>query len=132
MAILGLGKMGSILLQAFCRQNIVKPEKILRTVKPKQPGEYQATISRAALSAGDGNYIAAADLPFELMLNALRLNDGFSSDCYHARTGLHLASLAATLARAQNRGLLETVASGWRPTPLGRRFLNDLQASFLA
>ena len=64
------------------------PEKILRTVKPKQPREYQAEIGRAALAAGDGSYIAAADLPFEFMLNALRLNEGFSSDCYQARTGL--------------------------------------------
>jgi len=108
------------------------PQKILRTVKPKQPREYQTEISRAARSAGDDRYIAAADLPFEFMLNALRLNDGFSSDCYHARTGLHLQNLDQTLARAEDRGLLQSVASGWRPTELGRRFLNDLQASFLA
>jgi putative oxygen-independent coproporphyrinogen III oxidase len=117
---------------AHGKVSIVKPEKILRTVKPKQPREYQAKISRAAWSGGDGNYVAAADLPFEFMLNALRLNDGFSSDCYHARTGLQLESLAETLARAQDRGLLESAASRWRPTSLGRRFLNDLQASFLA
>ena len=82
--------------------------------------------------AGEGSYIAAADLPFEFMLNALRLNDGFSSDCYHERTGLPLQSLDEKLARAEQRGLLESVASGWRRTELGRRFLNDLQASFLA
>ena len=76
--------------------------------------------------------IAAADLPFEFMLNALRLNEGFSSDCYQARTGLRLQNLDDKLATAEDRGLLESVASGWRPTELGRRFLNDLQASFLA
>ena len=75
---------------------------------------------------------AAADLPFEFMLNALRLNEGFSSDCFRERTGLRLESLHEKLAAAKNRGLLESVASGWRPTALGRRFLNDLQASFLA
>ena len=117
---------------AHGKVSIAKPEKILRTVKPKQPREYQAEISRAALSAGDSSTIAAADLPFEFMLNALRLNDGFSSDCYHAHTGLPLQSLDERLARAQDRGLLEPVASGWRPTELGLRFLNDLQASFLA
>jgi putative oxygen-independent coproporphyrinogen III oxidase len=117
---------------AHGKVSIAKPEQILRTVKPKQPREYQAQIGQAVISANAGNYVAAADLPFEFMLNALRLNDGFSSDCYHARTGLQLANLEQTLARAQDRGLLESVASRWRPTSLGRRFLNDLQASFLA
>jgi putative oxygen-independent coproporphyrinogen III oxidase len=117
---------------AHGKVSIVKPDKILRTVKPKQPREYQSELGRAAVNAGDASYIAAADLPFEFMLNALRLNDGFSSDCYHARTGLHLRDLGEDLARAEDRGLLEPVASGYRPTPLGRRFLNDLQAGFLA
>jgi putative oxygen-independent coproporphyrinogen III oxidase len=117
---------------AHGKVSIAKPEKILRTVKPKQPREYQAEIGRAALIAGEGSYIAAADLPFEFMLNALRLNDGFSGDCYSARTGLPLQQLDEKLARAEDRGLLDRLASGWRPTELGRRFLNDLQASFLA
>jgi putative oxygen-independent coproporphyrinogen III oxidase len=108
------------------------PEKILRTVKPKQPRDYEAQISRAALAAGQGGYIATADLPFEFMLNALRLNEGFSSDCYRARTGLPLDLLDEKLANAEERGLLELNGHGWRPTELGRRFLNDLQLSFLA
>ncbi len=107
------------------------PQKILRTVKPKQPREYQDQISRAALAVSDSAYIAAADLPFEFMLNALRLNEGFCSDAYRARTGLSLESLEEKLSRAKNRGLLESKPDGWRPTELGRRFLNDLQASFL-
>jgi putative oxygen-independent coproporphyrinogen III oxidase len=117
---------------AHGKVSIGKPGEILRTVKPKQPREYQVKIGSAAWSGGGGNYVAAADLPFEFMLNALRLNDGFSSGCYEARTGLRLHDLDEKLARAQARGLLESVASGWRPTELGRRFLNDLQASFLA
>jgi putative oxygen-independent coproporphyrinogen III oxidase len=108
------------------------PDKILRTVKPKQPREYQKEISGAALSAGDAGHIAAADLPFEFMLNALRLNEGFTAACYRGRTGLALQDIDAQLKRAQSRGLLERMARGWRPTMLGRRFLNDLQAGFLA
>jgi putative oxygen-independent coproporphyrinogen III oxidase len=107
------------------------PEKILRTVKPKQPRDYQTEISRS-LSAVDSSYIAIADLPFEFMLNALRLNDGFSSDCYRARTGLSLHLLDEKLAKAEKRGLLEPKGHGWRPTELGLRFLNNLQLSFLA
>jgi putative oxygen-independent coproporphyrinogen III oxidase len=117
---------------AHGKVSLKKPEKILRTVKPKQPREYQAAIARAASSAGEASYIAAADLPFEFMLNALRLNDGFSSACYRERTGLDLQAIDGKLTWAKNRGLLESVASRWRPTPLGRCFLNDLQASFLA
>jgi oxygen-independent coproporphyrinogen-3 oxidase len=108
------------------------PQKILRTVKPKQPREYQERMQRATLSMGDAAYIRCEDLPFEFMLNALRLNDGFGSADYEARTGLGLSFLEEKLVRAQGRGLLEPKLNGWRPTELGRRFLNDLQAGFLA
>jgi putative oxygen-independent coproporphyrinogen III oxidase len=108
------------------------PLAILRTTKPKQPREYQEQIRQAQTTIGDSAYIAAADLPFEFMLNALRLNDGFGRECYEGRTGLALAMLDGQLVRARERGLLEQIPSGWRPTELGRRFLNDLQASFLA
>jgi oxygen-independent coproporphyrinogen-3 oxidase len=116
---------------AHGKVSLAMPHQILRTVKPKQPRGYQAEIGRAALSIGDSNAIDVAHLPFEFMLNALRLNDGFSSDCYRARTGLDLEGLDQELARAHTQGLLQPVASGWRPTELGLRFLNDLQASFL-
>ncbi len=121
------------------------PNKILRTVKPKQPRDYQDQVARATAAAtaiaapggdrgelGEVGFIAAADLPFEFMLNALRLNDGFSSDCYQARTGLALNEVDTQLRHAQGRGLIEPMHNGWRPTELGRRFLNDLQAGFLA
>ncbi len=107
------------------------PEKILRTVKPKQPRDYQERIGRAVSVDAAAGCIAAADLPFEFMLNALRLNEGFSRDVYHARTGLELEVLHKKLLQAQDRGLLEAKFDGWRPTALGRRFLNDLQGSFL-
>lgn len=107
------------------------PAKILRTAKPKQPRDYQNRLSGAA-PIGEAAYIGTADLPFEFMLNALRLNAGFSSDCYRLRTGLELQFIEEKLERARARGLLERTALGWRPTELGRRFLNDLQASFLA
>jgi putative oxygen-independent coproporphyrinogen III oxidase len=129
---LGAGAHGKLSLQ--------KPAQILRTAKPKQPREYQAQIGRAALledsgarhAVGESAVIAEADLPFEFMLNALRLNEGFSRDCFLERTGLPLQVLDEKLARAQVRGLLEERPDGWQPTELGRRFLNDLQAGFLA
>jgi oxygen-independent coproporphyrinogen-3 oxidase len=65
------------------------------------------------------------------MLNALRLNEGFDRDEFEARTGLAIGSIETGLGTAQERGLLEVRGRSWRPTELGRRFLNDLQQSFL-
>jgi len=107
-----------------------RPQRILRTTKPKQPREYLEQVRGTEI--GEGAFIAAADLPFEFMLNALRLNEGFTVDDYRLRTGLEMDSVAVKLAAGQERGLLARRADGWRPTELGRRFLNDLQASFLA
>jgi putative oxygen-independent coproporphyrinogen III oxidase len=107
------------------------PMQILRTTKSKQPREYQDRIRQAQQAIGDAAYVAAADLPFEFMLNALRLNEGFTRDSYEERTGLPLQTLDAKLVSARRRGLIEECPKGWRPTELGRRFLNDLQASFL-
>ena len=72
------------------------------------------------------------DVGFEFMLNALRLDDGVPSSLFAERTGL---SAGAGRARARRgdaaRGLLEADPTTLRPTALGRRFLNDLQALFL-
>ena len=69
--------------------------------------------------------------PVRLLLNALRLVEGFSLDAYEARTGLPRASIAARLADAQGRGWLERDGDRVRPTELGRRFTNDVVALFL-
>jgi oxygen-independent coproporphyrinogen-3 oxidase len=108
------------------------PQRVLRTTKPKQPREYQAAVRQPARMLGSRAEIARADLPFEFMLGALRLNDGFAATDYEARTGLSVAELQTVLTAAELRALLERVDSGWRPTEFGRRFLNDLQAGFLA
>ena len=65
------------------------------------------------------------------MLNALRLNEGFAMASFEERTGLKLDSLTEKIGRAQARGLMEQNSASWRATALGRRFLNDLQATFL-
>ena len=65
------------------------------------------------------------------MLNALRLNDGFPLAQFAARTGLASSSIAAGLANAESRGWLQREDDHVTPTPLGRRFLNDVIASFL-
>ncbi|HEX3847371.1 MAG TPA: radical SAM family heme chaperone HemW [Steroidobacteraceae bacterium] len=108
------------------------PGEIVRTVKPKQPREYLARAAGERAAAwGEAVAVAAADLPFEFMLNALRLNEGFDLDDYRERTGLEWDSIEAGIRRAEARGLLTKGEKGWKPTELGLRFLNDLQASFL-
>jgi oxygen-independent coproporphyrinogen-3 oxidase len=124
---------------AHGKLSLALPQRILRTTKPKQPREYQEQMLRAATrepatadgSIGESSFIAPKDLPFEFMLNALRLNEGFSVRDYRLRTGLEMCSIEGKLGVAEQRGLITARADGWRPTELGRRFLNDLQASFL-
>jgi oxygen-independent coproporphyrinogen-3 oxidase len=102
--------------------------EVVRTTRIKQPREYL----RGLPASVERRVVTADDLPFEFMLNALRLLDGFTEREFETRTGLPFSVLAAPLARAQARGLLEQIApQAWRPTELGQRFLNDLQELFL-
>ena len=74
----------------------------------------------------------ADTLVFEFMLNALRLVEGFSLELFSQRTGLAPERIGRPLEEARARGLMEEPTPGaWRPTALGRRFLNDLQGRFL-
>lgn len=76
--------------------------------------------------------LAPEERLFEFMLNALRLAEGFRLDAFERLTGLPAAAALAGLEEGRRRGLLATPDGAcWQPTPLGRRFLNDLQALFL-
>jgi len=75
--------------------------------------------------------VARRDLPFEYMLNALRLREGFLLTDFAARTGLPLSSLAARLREAEQRGWLTVRGDEVMPTALGFDFLSDVQALFL-
>jgi len=71
-------------------------------------------------------------LPFEFMLNALRLKDGVDLGLFRDRTGLPLSSIEAALQQAEQRGLLHRDWERAAPTPRGFDFLSDLQGLFLA
>ena len=75
--------------------------------------------------------VARAELPFEFMLNALRLKDGFTLQQYRERTGLPLSTIEPALAEALRLGLVERDAETVRPSVRGLDFLSDLQALFL-
>jgi oxygen-independent coproporphyrinogen-3 oxidase len=68
---------------------------------------------------------------FEFMMNALRLHEGFAVTEFVARTGLQISAAQPALEKAEARGLIERDHVRVKPTPLGRRFLNDLLEIFL-
>jgi putative oxygen-independent coproporphyrinogen III oxidase len=103
---------------------------VVRTARVRQPREYLGRSGEGRIA--DRHVVAAADLPFEYMLNALRLLHGFTQSAFEARTGLDIAVIERALAIAEHKGFLQSPAAGsWRPTELGQRFLNDLQLLFL-
>jgi putative oxygen-independent coproporphyrinogen III oxidase len=110
------------------------PHGVKRTEKARQPRTYLEEVAAAPPErgrSGTSTTVAPAELPFEYALNALRLNEGFALAEFASRTGLDASAIEPGLKAARERGLAEFTAPRWRASPLGRRFLNDLQASFL-
>ncbi len=95
----------------------------------KQPRDYLARLA----VGGDvpQRAIAARELPFEFMLNALRLVEGFSPGLYSERTGLPAMTMESGLRAAEAKGLIERNEKRIKPTERGRHFLDDLQQLFL-
>ena len=105
-------------------------QAIMRRWKHKHPTAYLAVAGTAQAIGGDER-IEPARRPFEYMLNALRLVEGFTLARFEARTGLPRAAIAAQLEQARANGWLEVDGEHVRPTALGRRFGNDVIALFL-
>ncbi|MBK6603682.1 MAG: oxygen-independent coproporphyrinogen III oxidase-like protein [Betaproteobacteria bacterium] len=106
------------------------PDRIRRELRHKQPRRYLAQVAAGA-PLQESFAVSRDDVGFEFMLNALRLHAGVPAALFAERTGYPLASIARELAAATARGLLDPDPAMLRPTPLGRRFLNDLQTLFL-
>ena len=104
---------------------------VVRTVKKANPREYMQSMMESR-ELDPGVVLAESDLLFEFMLNALRLTEGFDEQLFTDRTGLPVAILRQRAASLRERGLLgEADGNRLQPTPVGRRFLNELQAHFL-
>jgi len=101
--------------------------QIVRTVQPREPRRYLAACD-AELTR---RVIPARELPFEFMLNALRLTGGFDAARFPERTGLAWQEIAAPLDAAITRGLILRTATGYRPSELGLRFLNEVLLGFM-
>ncbi len=104
---------------------------VQRYQKPANPLQYMISQETAAAST-ELTTVGGADLIFEFMLNALRLDEGFHESTFVERTGLSIADLGDAATTARQKGLIERTKEGlWRPTELGHRFLNDLQSEFI-
>ena len=104
---------------------------VSRYRKPANPLQYMLAMEQQS-GYGQLEPIAGDDLLFEFMLNALRLAEGFPEAVFEERTGLPAAVLEEGASTAVEKGLIRRGANAtWRPTELGWRFLNDLQAEFL-
>ncbi|MDV7211722.1 radical SAM family heme chaperone HemW [Azotobacter beijerinckii] len=102
--------------------------RICRTWKTRLPKDYLDPEKH--FQAGE-RLLEAAELPFEFMMNALRLTGGVPAELFEQRTGLPLAAIAEPCAAARAAGLLENDPQLLRPTTRGQLFLNDLLQHFL-
>ncbi|AOB26705.1 radical SAM family heme chaperone HemW [Bordetella bronchiseptica] len=107
-------------------------DRIERQARLRNPDSWmQRAMARDGSHVAESRVVGAGELPFEFMLNALRLKDGVAASSFAERTGLSLAAIAHQLEAATRRGLLDADPTRLRATALGWRFLNDLQEMFL-
>ena len=116
-------------LGAGAHGKLTTPGGIVRTERSRNPLAYMTRV--AAGTAASRRFVPPDDLPFEYMLNALRLAAGFTFDDFERSTGLPADTVSPTLASLAGRGLLHLSGRQVRPTALGFDFLNDLQSAFL-
>jgi len=115
---------------AGAHSKLTLADGVVRQERYNRPESYlERTIERRFVSRE--HTVAIGELPFEFMLNALRLTDGVQAALFAERTGLPLSAISRALASAEARGLIQPDPTRISPTPLGLRFLNDLQSLFL-
>jgi oxygen-independent coproporphyrinogen-3 oxidase len=101
--------------------------QVVRTTQPREPRRYLAS-SEAELVR---RVVRESELPFEFMLNALRLKGGFDAALFPARTGLDWRAIAAPIDRLVRRGMLRCTPERYRPSALGLRFVNEMLLEFM-
>jgi oxygen-independent coproporphyrinogen-3 oxidase len=106
------------------------PHRVVRQVRWREPAAYMRE-ALAGKAVSNDEEVPREQLPFEYMLNALRLSGGFDLARFQERTGLPLSAIDAGLSEAEARGLIERDWHSVRPTARGFDFLSDLQSLFL-
>jgi oxygen-independent coproporphyrinogen-3 oxidase len=100
---------------------------IYRTTQQREPRRYLAMSPRAVARQA----VAPEDLPFEFMMNALRLTGGFELDVFSARTGIEWSAVARAFDAFQSRELVEIADGSCKPTPFGVSFVNEMLLDLL-
>ena len=106
------------------------PDRIVREQRLRKPQAYLRAAPQGD-AIQESREVLDAELPFEFMLNALRLIEGFPVALFARRTGLPITVIERELGEAESAGLLARDHVTIRPTEKGRRFLNDLLEPFL-
>ncbi len=107
------------------------PHRVVRQVRFREPRLYMDNALAGRAIAQDDE-VKRTELPFEFMLNALRLKDGFALADFTDRTGLALTAIQGALDEAERKGLIARDLVRVVPTEKGFDFLSDLQSLFLA
>jgi len=107
------------------------PDKVTRQVRERHPETYMQAMESAGNALIESRDIEAKDLPFEFMLNVLRLTDGVDTATFSERTGLPLNTVSKGLDQASQKGLLDSNPTKLKATEQGLRYLNNLQEIFL-
>lgn len=105
--------------------------RVVRQVRFRDPARYMDQALQGHAVAQDEE-VSRADLPFEYMLNALRLRQGFALREFSERTGQAITAIQKGLDEAERKGLMERDFAHARPTAKGYDFLSDLQEIFLS
>ncbi len=108
------------------------PHRVVRQVRWREPAAYMSQALKGQ-AVSNAHEVTRKDLPFEFMMNALRLPEGFALDSFMQTTGLPLSAIHTALAAARTQGLLhwDEGTDHVAPTVRGFDFLSNLQALFL-
>jgi len=107
------------------------PDKVTRQVRERHPESYMQAMETKGNALIESRDVPAKDLPFEFMLNTLRLTEGVETKTFSERTGLPLHIISKGLEEASKKGLLDDNPTTLKATDLGLRYLNNLQEMFL-
>ena len=120
-----------IAIGAGAHGKISFPDKVTRQVRERHPETYMQAMESKGNALIESRDVSAKDLPFEFMLNTLRLTDGVETKTFSERTGLPLHVISKGLEEASKKGLLDNNPTTLKATDLGLRYLNNLQEMFL-
>ena len=103
------------------------PDKVTRQLREKHPEQYMQAMETQGHALVEARDVTAQDLPFEFMLNVLRLSEGVQTITFSERTGLPLSMISKELSEASNKGLLDSNPTVLKASEQGFRYLNNLQ-----